>query len=117
MGSKEDYDSIPKLADTASFPLWDLEVNIFCGSKQLCGVVDGTEPKPAETDENKLSKWLQKDATAKLILLRTVENSVKTHLLTCSTAAAMYKSIIEFYKKEDEQTKGKLLGDSTNLWT
>lgn len=110
--SREELESVPKLSDAASFPLWELELNILFTAKRLMQVVDGTFTlQSCESDENKKEEWATKDAQAKYILMRTIELSAKSHVLTCKTSKDMLDSLCKIYKRDTDQTKNQLLAE------
>jgi hypothetical protein len=66
--------------------------------------VDGTTTLEAKGDDTeKAETWKTKDAQAKRIILRTVENSVKVHLMACKNSKEMYDMIVKIYKKVTAQ--------------
>ncbi|KAG8227005.1 hypothetical protein J437_LFUL000311 [Ladona fulva] len=73
MTSKEELESVPKLINTATYPLWEFEIRILFETKQLMSVIDGTNTlEKCGADEKKKREWITKDANTKLIILRTI---------------------------------------------
>ncbi|KAG8236805.1 hypothetical protein J437_LFUL014071 [Ladona fulva] len=69
--SKEELESVPKLIDTATYPLWEFEIRILFEAKRLMSMIDGTSTlEQCSMDEKKKREWITKDANAKIIILR-----------------------------------------------
>jgi hypothetical protein len=84
MGEDKDLECVNKLKDSTTFPMWAFEIKIVFESKKLISYVDGTTTLEAQgNNTEKVETWNTKDAPAKRIILRTVENSVKVHLMAC----------------------------------
>lgn len=109
--SKEETDSIVKLRDVATFPMWEKEMKILFMAKKVHKIVNGKEQKPAETQAQKLEEWEAKDALAQYFILRTIETTVKSHILSCENSSDMFNVLCSVYKKDTEQQKSQLLSD------
>lgn len=102
--------NVLKLKDSNTFPMWHFEIKILFRAKQLMDVVDGTSLLGScGTDEEKKLKWKTKDATAQHAILRTVDRTVKVHLMTCESAKDMYDTLLRIYKKDTDHEKCLLL--------
>lgn len=113
--SKEEIESVPKLCDAATFPMWEMEMKILFAAQQLDVIVDGTSTKEScGEDSKKILDWNTKDARAKYLILRTVSNSAKSHLLVHTTSKDMFDALCKVYKRDSLQTKDQLL---TELFT
>ncbi|KAG8238609.1 hypothetical protein J437_LFUL018552 [Ladona fulva] len=62
-------------------------------------------------DEKKKREWITKDANAKIIILRTIDPSVKSHVLTSKTAKDMFEKLSSIYKRDTEETKSQLIAE------
>lgn len=107
MAGKDEMDFVSKLKDGTSYPLWEKEIKILFRAKKLIKIVEGKEEKPT-TDESKIEEWEQKDALAQYYIMRTIDQSVKTHVLTSNTSHETFKILSTIFKKDTEQQKGKL---------
>jgi len=111
----EDVGSIQKLTNKNTYPMWFFEVKILFRAKQLWDIVEGTSKlADCENDESKIDKWKTKDAAAQHVILRTVDKSVKVHLMTCDSAKDMFNTLTRIYKKDSSQEKCLLLQEFYN---
>ncbi|KAJ1528740.1 hypothetical protein ONE63_007130 [Megalurothrips usitatus] len=124
MSSKEEIDSVTRLTDAQTFALWEFEIGILFEAKNLKGIVSG-ETKMPEEDQKAIAQWKTQDALAKHIILRTIDSSVKAHVLTLKTASEMFASISKicleiFYRAifDDKGVKfihGKVIYDEDDV--
>lgn len=112
----EDISSITKLKDTSTFSMWNFEIKILFKAKQLMDVIDGSSSiTTCGTDEAKIAKWKAKDAMAQHAILRTIDKTVKLHLMNYELAKDMYDALLRIYKKDTNQEKCSLLQEFYNF--
>ncbi|PSN34141.1 hypothetical protein C0J52_23631 [Blattella germanica] len=109
----DDISSVTKLKDSSTFSLWDFEVKILFKAKQLLPIVDGSSLF-AECGTDEQQKWTTRDAIAQHIILRTVDKTIKVHLMTCNNSKAMYDILVRIYKKDSDQEKCLVLQEFYN---
>ncbi|PSN49261.1 hypothetical protein C0J52_08194 [Blattella germanica] len=80
-----------------TFYLLNFEVKILFKAKQLMPIVD-----ECRTDEEKQQKWTTRDTIAQHIILRTVDKTIKVHLMTCNDSKAMYDTLVRIYNKDSD---------------
>jgi len=107
--------NIKKLEDADTFPMWDFEMKILFKAKELMDIVDGHETLEAQTDDAKKKKWNSKDAKAQHYILMTIENKIKPHILSCTTAKDMYDTLKVIYQRDTSQQKCTLLQEFYNF--
>lgn len=104
---KAGYINISKLKGSANYQLWKFEAQIFLEASGLFGIVSGTETRPL-TDDEKLQKWLKNDASAKKVIVTTIEKPLLTNILTCETSAEMWATLKSVYGYNTNQEKSAL---------
>ncbi|KAG8231230.1 hypothetical protein J437_LFUL005904 [Ladona fulva] len=110
MTSKDKLESVPKLIDTATYPLWESEIRILLEGKQLMSLIDGTGTlEQCRVEEKKKREWITKDTNAKVTILRTIDPTVKSHVLTSKMAKDMFEKLSNVYKRAKEETKSQLI--------
>jgi len=84
------------LKDATTFAIWEAELTIFLGIKDLGEIADGTENCPTKTAEKK--KCILKDNNVKNYVLRTVGKKVKPHIIHCVHGIDMFLKMQTLYK-------------------
>lgn len=112
---KEEVEGIQVLQDAATFAMWNMEVRILFGAKDLLGMVDGTEVLAETADEKTKKLWTSKDYKAQHYILRTIDKKIKTRILTCKTAREMYDKLATQFNRGDEERSQNLLKDFYNF--
>ena len=95
--------------------MWDVDLQVLFTAKKLNKIVNGKLVKPGDDKEKELEEWETKDALAKYYILRTIDNTLKIHVLSCSTSKDMYDSLVSVFKKDTEEQKSALLTDFFNF--
>lgn len=114
MAEDHELSSVQKLKDHATFPLWELEVETLFESKNLLGIVDGTEKLSDSANDKEKKDWKTRDAKARGYILRTIDPVIKIHVLTKKTSKDMYDALKKVYKRDTAQTKQQLMTEFLN---
>lgn len=107
--SSEDFgiNTIEKLKDSESYQLWKFQVTIFFKAHGLYGLLE-------ESKNPEIKDFEKKDAQAQKIIIQTVDKMLLTQLLTCKSAAEMYKRICEIFDGSENRKKGQLMQNFFN---
>lgn len=111
---ENELSSIPKLKNAETYPLWNFEMRIMLRAKQLYKIVNGEDVLAQDANANVTDQWKTKDAKAQYYILRTIDQHVKPHILTCETAKDMYDTLKNIYDKQSAQQKQQLQSDFFN---
>ena len=99
-----------KLTSAESYQLWNFDMLLLLKTKKLWKIVNGVELlEEVATDEEKKKDWLHRDAMAQSFISRTVDKTVKSHILTCETAKEMYDTLKVIFARDSVQLKQRLL--------
>lgn len=83
----DETSGIQVLKDSSTYPLWNAEVKILFGAKDLWSVVSGEETlESCGVDVEKKKKGNIKDSRAKYIIMKTLDKSIKTQVITYDTS-------------------------------
>lgn len=85
--------------------MWDFAIKILLKSKNLLELVDGTETLDQQEDAPKVKLWKARDAKAQHMILMTIEQHVKMHIITCETAKHMYDTLKALFQRDTTQIK------------
>lgn len=98
---------IEKLGDS-NFHVWKQKVELVLAFRELDDVVTDERP-PTEVDE--LAKWKKRDAKAKAVIGLTLSDYHLDHVRGLSTAAEMWKAIINVFQRRTLMNKVKARRD------
>lgn len=107
--------NIDKLENMETFQVWNFQIKIFCKSSGLYEILIGELQLEVLTTEKEKNEWNKKDAQAQKLIITTIDKKVLTHIMTCETAAQMYKKLCDIYGKDTEQQKCSLLQEFFNF--
>ncbi|XP_017887754.1 uncharacterized protein LOC108629518 [Ceratina calcarata] len=96
MSDKESLD-ITKLEGTNNYMQWKFEVEIALEGKDLFSLVDGTEKKPGEDKPAELKVYNKLSSRAKMIILCSIKQDLRCHLINCKSAREMWDKLSELY--------------------
>lgn len=114
--SESECTHIGKLKDTESYTMWDFEIKVLLKSKGLMDIVDGTETlEQQDNDGKKVKLWKAMDAKAQYIILMTIEQAVKMHIVSCENSKQMYDMLKSIYQMDTTQQKCSLLQEFYNF--
>ena len=100
----EDMDDkhIIQLTST-NYQRWKYEIQAILESKEVQDIVDGTEAKP--TDPSKLKVWRKGDATARMVLSRSLDEEHHSFIRACKTSAEIWTTLVTIKERTNSSTK------------
>ncbi|KMQ86138.1 copia protein, partial [Lasius niger] len=91
---------IVKLEGAKNWNVWKFQVGVLMRGLGVFEIADGTRVKPeAEAD---LSAWLKEDSKAQSLIVTRLSESVMLHVLTCTSAAEMWRKLHSVYEQKSD---------------
>ncbi|KAK3908902.1 Retrovirus-related Pol polyprotein from transposon TNT 1-94 [Frankliniella fusca] len=118
MSSARETDSITRLSDGSTYPLWAKEIQLLFRKARIDDIVDGTSKYDAITHDEKdtttslkakQDNWKAADADATLMIYATIDPNVKRHILMCDTSQQMFARLKAIYEKSNDRQRCVLL--------
>lgn len=81
-----------------NWTVWKFQVQVVLKSRALWEIVIGSSVRPLQNPE----EWDRKDAKAQEVLVTRMEEKPLAHILSCSTAAEMWKKLKTIYEHHSE---------------
>ena len=88
---------------STNYQRWKYEVQAILESKEVMDIVDGTEARP--TDPNKLKAWRKGDATARMVLSRSLDEEHHSFIRACKTSAEIWTTLVTIKERTNSSTK------------
>jgi hypothetical protein len=105
---------IPALKGFHSHQMWLFHLKIVCRSREVLGVLTGTEAKSTADGTSEVQKWEAKDAKAQYYVLTTVDSSITPHIMMCTMPKQMLDILNSIYQKDSSKRKCMLLQEFYN---
>ena len=110
----KDIPHIAKLNDS-NFSTWKYQIQLFFYIHDIGQIVDGSSKQPAapgpDATESQITantqallRWKKEDGLARSAIHTTVDELQQFALSTCSSAHAMWSSLLEQYEQPSEET-------------
>lgn len=105
-----DFDVKIEKLNKDNFQVWKFKITLLLEKRGAMGVVNGTEVKPEATKNNgdDLRAWMKKDGDAKYYIATTLEDQCVKQVITCTSAAEMWKTLSELFEKKSVARINKL---------
>lgn len=87
-----------KLSGGDNWAVWKFQMEVIFRGRGLYNIVCGTEKKPSDKEIEK--SWLEKDSKAQELIVTRMDVAPLTHLLSCTSSAAMWSKLKSVYEKE-----------------
>ena len=101
--NEEDMDDKHLIQLTSTnYQRWKYEVQAILESKEVMDIVDGTVEKP--TDPSMLKKWMKSDATARMVLSRSLDDEHHSFIRACKTSAEIWKTLVTIKERTTSST-------------
>jgi len=100
MSDSIDLRSVAKF-DGSNFQAWKFRMKAVFVANGLTDVIKGTSRRPSEN----MSEWDRNNAKAMVIISSTMESAQLEYLLTCKTAADMWKRLSTAHEQKSESNK------------
>src|SRR6266481_567592 len=95
------YDETEGLKESGSnWTFWKTHIIPYLKGSKLWPYIDGTIPKPDDTETNKLVKWEEVDAQALSTILMNIAPNVQAGL-DCSSAKVAWDRLLSCYAQAD----------------
>lgn len=89
-----------KLEGASNWNIWKFQSHVLLRSQGLLEVVDGSTVKPEAAADKAI--WEKKDAKAQSWLVTRMSENAMMHIITCTTAAEMWKRLASVYEQKSE---------------
>lgn len=109
MSNAGDTRYITSLKDVVEYPMWKMEIDILFQAKDLQDHATGKSTFTGQKEPDDIKAWTIKDAEAKNYILATIHQTVKSHIMMCTTSKEMYSKLQTIFEKDSEQQKCLLL--------
>jgi hypothetical protein len=77
-----------------NFPAWKFQMAMIFGSRDLLGIVNGTEKKPAGTaTDDAVIAWTKRDMIASTMLVQTIDQEIIKALVGYTTSAEIWSHL------------------------
>ncbi|KAL0842477.1 hypothetical protein ABMA28_014571 [Loxostege sticticalis] len=93
-----------KLLGSQNWNVWKFQTTVLLRSQMLLDIVEGLTIKP-KADDPLLTQWQSKDAKAQALIVTRMSEDVMVHLLTCKTAAEMWRKLASVYEQKSETSR------------
>ncbi|KAA8525572.1 hypothetical protein F0562_007427 [Nyssa sinensis] len=110
---------------TDNYLLWKVQTFAYLRGQDLYGYVDGTQPKPPKflsespdsppTINPAYSLWKRTDQLVLSVLFSSLSNSILGHVLSCSTAQALWHSVVSMFSYQSQAKKFQIRFQLTNI--
>ncbi|CAI7925299.1 unnamed protein product, partial [Closterium sp. NIES-53] len=94
---------------TISFDVWLNDLQLYLQRISLFVPTEGTLPAPATTAVEDHSKWLMRDATARLTVRNHLPVAERAHFSQQKTAKALYDAVVARYSSPATAALGRLM--------
>ena len=74
-----------------NYQIWSFQMRALFLGKDLMGVVDGSEPKPAATDAMALAAWVKKDSQGYFLLSQALDLKRLELVMSCTTSNEIWE--------------------------
>ena len=85
-----------------NFQAWKFQMKAILIANDILGIVDGTEPKPEQTDQAAIKSWVRRDAKAMFILSSSMESAQLEYLITCESSKDMWSKLSSIHEQRSE---------------
>lgn len=106
-GQQEDYamdfERHVRQLNQDNYQRWKYDVQTIMKSKGVLKVAQGTEKEPT-TDKTAIENWEKKDATAMMILAKSMDDEHHTFIRSCTTAAEIWSTIVKLKEQSSAST-------------
>ena len=101
---QEDMDEkyVIQLSST-NYQRWKYEIQAILESRDVMDIADGTVEKP--TDPSKLKAWKKGDATARMVLSRSLDEEHHSFIRACKTSAEIWTTLVTIKERTTSSTK------------
>lgn len=89
-----------KLDGARNWNLWKFQVSVLLRNLEVYDVVIGTEIQPDKEADK--AAWIKKDVKAQSLIVTRLSEKAMLHIVTCSTAAGMWKRLLGVYEQTTE---------------
>lgn len=89
--------------DGSSYSNWEFRVRLLLEQQDVLEVL--TEPKPPETEANKLDQWKKSDVKARSLIIQCVSDNILESIKTKGTAAEIMSSLANTFSKKGISTQ------------
>ncbi|KAA8536347.1 hypothetical protein F0562_028825 [Nyssa sinensis] len=110
---------------TDNYLLWKVQTSAYLRGQDLYGYVDGTQPKPPEflsespdsppTINPAYSLWKRTDQLVLSVLFSSLSDSILGHVLSCSTAQALWHSVVSMFSSQSQAKEFQIRFQLTNI--
>jgi len=90
--------------DGQNFQLWKFQMKTIFVAHDLLDIVNGTEVKPEVTGQPQTA-WIQKNAKAMMFMSAAMHYSQLEYLITCDSAAEMWKKLLSIHEQTSATSK------------
>ncbi|GBP01126.1 Retrovirus-related Pol polyprotein from transposon TNT 1-94 [Eumeta japonica] len=102
--------NVMKLEGSRNWNVWKFQTSVLLRGQGLYKIVDGTTVKPE--DDTQRSTWETQDARAQTLIVTRMTEEVMLHIISCDTAAAMWRDVCVLSKVHEMQNQLKQLGEN-----
>ncbi|GBP13453.1 Retrovirus-related Pol polyprotein from transposon TNT 1-94 [Eumeta japonica] len=92
--------NVMKLEGSRNWNVWKFQTSVLLRGQGLYKIVDGTTVKPE--DDTQRSTWETQDARAQTLIVTRMTEEVMLHIISCDTAAAMWRKLLSVYEQKSE---------------
>ncbi|GBP10816.1 Retrovirus-related Pol polyprotein from transposon TNT 1-94 [Eumeta japonica] len=92
--------NVMKLEGSRNWNVWKFQTSVLLRGQGLYKIVDGTTVKPE--DDTQRSTWETQDGRAQTLIVTRMTEEVMLHIISCDTAAAMWRKLLSVYEQKSE---------------
>lgn len=89
--------------DGSNFELWKMHMMYVFQSRDLYGIVAGTETKANCTTDEQQARWERRDKHAIVAILAAIIAKYRHEVINCSTSHAMWTQLAVYYEQHSEE--------------
>lgn len=102
MAARTDYAGQIAKFDGTNYQLWKFSISIILKAEKLLPLVDGSEPRPPNTEQDKLKAWEERNAKAQVILLTSITQNQVQYLVNCEDASQMWAKFTAIHEQKTD---------------
>lgn len=117
--TSKDVSHVPRF-DGSNFPLWKFQISLMLEHHDLMALVIGNEKQPdpttssedgveAVTNADVIKTWKQRDNSARLFIVSTIDHQQQRSLINCKTASQMWARLTSQFEMSASENKQLLM--------
>lgn len=91
--------------DGKNFQHWKFQITAALVANELLGIVDGTEPRPNNLNDEEGKRWIKRDGQARYLMSTAIQLEQMENLYTCITSHEMWEKLTEIHEQKTHTHK------------